>query len=157
MLRGVHCLVSTFIWDGGSYGAFYWQSRPTVKHCKHCVSLQTWRHAVRRRHYRCDVDSSDLPRVWWRELRVLWGFFCTFQGWKLHQSRFWLPIECTIRQVSDRLHLSTCMRETWEHLLELVRNMSSSHHVESDTGALLVVLTKNMAHACPPSAAKRFC
>ena len=46
-------------------------------------------------------------------------------------------------RVSDRMHLHipVCMHETWEHPAELVRNTSSSRHVKSDTGPLLVVWT----------------
>ena len=43
------------------------------------------------------------------------------------------------RRVSDRLRLSAGGRETREHLPDLVRNTPSSHHVKTDTGALLVV------------------
>ena len=49
--------------------------------------------------------------------------------------RSWLGTPC-IFTVSDRMHLRICMRK---HLPELVRNTSSSHHVKSDTGPLLVV------------------
>ena len=56
-------------------------------------------------------------------------------GWHGNH-RYWGP-SFDSKRVSDRLHLSACMSDTWEPPPEL----SSSRHVRSDTAALLVVWT----------------